>query len=80
MPDQRGFGASDRPRTSTTIATDKIVDDIFALADALGLEQFALVGHDLGGAVGVDGGAHGDPGIKRLTIVNAPHPVISRRA
>jgi pimeloyl-ACP methyl ester carboxylesterase len=38
-------------RTSRPIATDTLVDDIFALADALGLERFALVGHDWGGAI-----------------------------
>ena len=51
MPDQRGFAGSDRPQEVEAYETDKVVGDIFALADALGLEHFALVGHDWGGAI-----------------------------
>ena len=57
MPDQRGFGGSDRPQEVEAYAADKLVDDIFALADALGIERFALVGHDWGGAIAWGGGA-----------------------
>ena len=41
MPDQRGFAASDQPQDVDEYRTDKLADDIFALADALGLERFA---------------------------------------
>ena len=51
MPDQRGFGASDQPQDVAAYKRDTLIDDIFALADALGLERFALVGHDWGGAI-----------------------------
>ena len=51
MPDQRGFAGSDRPQEVEAYETDVLVDDIFALADALDLERFALVGHDWGGAI-----------------------------
>ena len=50
-PDQRGFGASDKPEGVEQYRTEKIVDDLIALADALELERFTLVGHDWGGAV-----------------------------
>src|SRR5213082_3075151 len=46
MPDQRGFAGSDRPQEVDSYKTELLVDDIFALADALTLESFALVGHD----------------------------------
>ena len=49
MPDQRGFGASDRPQDVGAYRTETLVDDVFALAEALGLDEFALVGHDWGG-------------------------------
>src|SRR5690348_9542082 len=39
-PDQRGFAASDAPQDVDAYKTDILVDDIFALADALGVEQF----------------------------------------
>ena len=51
MPDQRGFAGSDRPQEVEAYRTDLLVDDIFALADALSLDTFALVGHDWGGAI-----------------------------
>ena len=51
MPDQRGFAGSDRPLDVSEYATDKLIDDIFALAEALHVKSFALVGHDWGGAI-----------------------------
>ena len=51
MPDQRGFAGSDRPLDVAEYETDTLIGDIFALADTLGLESFALVGHDWGGAI-----------------------------
>ncbi len=80
MPDQRGFAASDRPQEVEAYATDTLVDDIFALADALGLEHFALVGHDWGGAIAWPAALRGDPRLTRLAIINAPHPVIMQKS
>ena len=51
MPDQRGFGDSDRPQEIDAYATDTLLADLFALADALEIDRFALVGHDWGGAI-----------------------------
>jgi len=50
MPDQRGFAGSDRPQGVEAYRASVVVDDLFALADALGIDGFALVGHDWGGA------------------------------
>src|SRR3954467_14690828 len=47
-PDQRGFGASDKPEGVENYRADTVVADLIALADALGLGQFTLVGHDWG--------------------------------
>lgn len=80
MPDQRGFGASDRPMDVESYQTDMLVDDIFALAEALGVERFALVGHDWGGAISWPAALRGDPRLTRLAIVNAPHPLIFQRS
>jgi pimeloyl-ACP methyl ester carboxylesterase len=76
MPDQRGFAGSDQPAEVEAYTTDILVDDIFALAGALGLEQFALVGHDWGGAIAWAAALRGDPRLTRLAIINAPHPLI----
>jgi pimeloyl-ACP methyl ester carboxylesterase len=80
MPDLRGFGASDQPKDLKAYATDKLVGDIFALADALGLDRFALVGHDWGGATAWAAAIRGDPRVTRLAIVNSPHPLIFQRS
>jgi pimeloyl-ACP methyl ester carboxylesterase len=80
MPDQRGFAGSDLPQDVDEYRTDLLIDDIFALADALGIERFALVGHDWGGAVAWGAALRADPRLTRLAIVNAPHPVIFQKS
>jgi pimeloyl-ACP methyl ester carboxylesterase len=80
MPDQRGFAGSDRPQDVDAYKTDILVEDIFALADAMGLEQFALVGHDWGGAIAWAAALRGDPRLTRLAIVNAPHPIVFQKS
>jgi pimeloyl-ACP methyl ester carboxylesterase len=80
MPDQRGFGGADRPQEVEAYRTDLLVDDIFALADALGLEHFSLVGHDWGGAIAWSAAMRGDLRLERLAIINAPHPVVFQKS
>jgi pimeloyl-ACP methyl ester carboxylesterase len=80
MPDQRGFAGSDRPQDVDEYKTDILVDDIFALADALSLRRFALVGHDWGGAIAWGAALRGDPRLTRLAIVNAPHPAVFQKS
>jgi len=80
MPDQRGFAGSDRPQQVDAYKTDVLIDDIFALADALNIERFTLVGHDWGGAIAWGAALRGDPRLTRLAIVNAPHPVIFQKS
>jgi len=80
MPDQRGFGDSDRPQEVEAYSTETLLADLFALADALGMERFALVGHDWGGAIAWAAAIKGDPRIERLAIVNSPHPLIFQKS
>ena len=80
MPDLRGFGDSDRPQDVADYATDILIADIFALADALGIDRFALVGHDWGGAIAWAAALRGNPRIGRLAIVNSPHPLIFQKS
>ena len=80
MPDQRGFAGSDRPQLVFDYSANKLTDDIFALADTLGLDSFALVGHDWGGAIAWSAALRKDPRLERLAIVNAPHPVIFQKS
>ncbi|HYX45672.1 MAG TPA: alpha/beta fold hydrolase, partial [Sphingomicrobium sp.] len=80
MPDQRGFAGSDRPKDVDSYEADLLVDDIFALAGALSIERFALVGHDWGGAISWTAALRGDERLRRLAIINAPHPVIFQKS
>ena len=80
MPDQRGFAGSDRPPDVAAYKTDILVDDIFALADALGISQFSLVGHDWGGAISWAAALRDDPRLTRLAVINSPHPVIFQKS
>ena len=80
MPDQRGFAGSDQPQDVEDYKTDKLIDDVFALADALSLQEFSLVGHDWGGAIAWPTAMRGDPRLKRLAIINAPHPVVFQKS
>ncbi len=51
-PDLRGFGDSDRPGDVESYRMRTLVGDVLGLADALGIERFALAGHDWGAALG----------------------------
>lgn len=51
--DQRGNGRSARPPLES-ITMQQLADDVRALADALGLDRFALLGHSFGGFVALE--------------------------
>ena len=75
-PDMRGYRSSSKPQQVDAYAPNKLIADIFLLADTLGIASFTIVGHDWGGAVawGVAlGGQH--TRVERAIIANAPHPV-----
>ncbi|MBV9462251.1 MAG: alpha/beta hydrolase [Bradyrhizobium sp.] len=48
-PDLRGFGDSDKPEGA--YGPEQHAADMLALMEALGIERFGVVGHDVGGAV-----------------------------
>jgi pimeloyl-ACP methyl ester carboxylesterase len=50
-PDHRGHGASDKPASDDAYSLDIMADDAWALADALGWERCALLGHSMGGYI-----------------------------
>lgn len=50
-PDLRGHGGSDHPRGEASYTPTLLVEDLLALAGALGWDRFALVGHSMGGAL-----------------------------
>ncbi|QDP19380.1 alpha/beta fold hydrolase [Sphingomonas xanthus] len=80
MPDQRGFGDSDRPQEVEAYATERLLADLFALADAFDLDHYALVGHDWGGAIAWAAAILGESRISRLAIINSPHPLLFQKS
>ncbi len=79
-PDQRGYRGSSKPQDVESYTPDKLIGDVFLLADALGIDKFTIVGHDWGGAIawGVAlGGQHAR--VERAVIANAPHPAIFQK-
>ena len=50
--DQRGYSPGARPEALDAYSIPQLVDDVFAVAQATGMQQFHLVGHDWGAAVG----------------------------
>lgn len=50
-PDLRGHGGSTKPSSEDDHSFDLLAGDALALADALGWERFALLGHSMGGMV-----------------------------
>lgn len=74
VPDQRGYGGSDTPDAVAAYRLGTLGADVVALADALGLGRFDLVGHDWGGIVAWWVAARHPGRVRRLAILNAPHP------
>jgi pimeloyl-ACP methyl ester carboxylesterase len=77
-PDQRGYNTSDKPCGAAAFVLDKLADDIFALADALGHDWFSVVGHDWGASVAWWMASRSPARLDRLAILNAPHPDLAR--
>ena len=79
-PDQRGYSAGARPLTVADYGLHHLVDDVLALADALEMETFDLVGHDWGGMVSWVAAARHPDRVRSLSVVSTPHPLALRGA
>ncbi|MFF4962760.1 alpha/beta fold hydrolase [Streptomyces sp. NPDC001222] len=71
-PDLRGYGASSKPEavTEDTYSKRTMAADIVGLADALGFDRFALVGHDRGAHVAFRAGLDHPSRISHLGILD----------
>ena len=79
-PDQRGYSPGARPRAVSAYATEHLVSDVLALADAMEMDTFDLVGHDWGGMVSWMLATHAPDRIRSLTVVSTPHPLALHHA
>jgi pimeloyl-ACP methyl ester carboxylesterase len=73
VPDQRGYSPGARPSDVAAYATEQLADDVVALADALRLDTFHLVGHDWGAAVSWVVATRHAARLRTLTAVSVPH-------
>jgi pimeloyl-ACP methyl ester carboxylesterase len=73
--DQRGIGLSDKPEQGYDTGT--LGNDLAGLMDALGYEQFAVVGVDTGMLIGYALGADHPDRVVRLAVGEAPLPGIT---
>ena len=81
VPDQRGYGASDKPAEVDAYAIPFLAIDVTAILDALSIERAHIVGHDWGAAVAwatasfaperVDHWSHCQLGIRAPSAVRA---------
>jgi pimeloyl-ACP methyl ester carboxylesterase len=79
-PDLRGYNLSDKPAGLEAYRVTPIVEDIRALGAKLGGgKPFVLVGHDWGGVIAWATAITHPEMVKRLVIVNAPHPGVFNR-
>ena len=79
-PDQRGYDLSDKPKGIAAYDLDVLAADVVGLADALGREKFAIVGHDWGASVGWWTARNYPARVARLAVLNAPHPAVWKHA
>ena len=78
-PDLRGYNLSDKPAGVSQYEISYIVDDLLALAAHIGQKKFFLVGHDWGGVVCWFLAARHPEAVRKLVILNAPHPAVFAR-
>lgn len=76
--DLRGFGKSDKPWEGYTY--DRLADDIRFVIEALGLQNFTLAGHSVGGAIVTRYMArHHGYGVSKLALFSAAAPSFIQR-
>jgi pimeloyl-ACP methyl ester carboxylesterase len=78
--DQRGYNTSDKPPHVRDYSVDRLAGDVASAIAAFGVQQAAVVGHDWGGIVAWWLAVTRPERVSRLAILNAPHPVVMRRA
>lgn len=80
VPDQRGYGSSDKPAGVAAYRIDNLAGDVLGLADVLGYKCINLVGHDWGGIVAWHLLSWHGERLNKVAVLNAPHLSVWRSA
>jgi pimeloyl-ACP methyl ester carboxylesterase len=80
VPDQRGFGASDKPPEVEAYSLPFLVGDVLAVLDGLGIERAHVVGHDWGAAVAWVTASLVPDRVDHLAALSVGHPASFRTA
>jgi pimeloyl-ACP methyl ester carboxylesterase len=78
VPDQRGYGDSDKPRDVAAYQIDRLGDDVAGLIAALGYDKAAVVAHDWGGGVAWNVAIRHPERVAKLAVLDTPHPDVER--
>lgn len=80
VPDQRGYGWSEKPDGVSPYRLDELAADVVGIADDAGRETAAVVGHDWGAEVAWWTALAYPDRVSRLGALNVPHPTAMREA
>jgi len=80
VPDLRGFNLSSKPGSVSRYRPDVLAADLTGIADHFRLDGATLVAHDWGGIVAWHVAMSRPAWLRRLVIMNSPHPVAMLRA
>jgi pimeloyl-ACP methyl ester carboxylesterase len=79
-PDLRGYCPGARPPDVGDYTTERLLGDVIALADCMGMDTFDLAGHDWGGMLAwLAASRHADR-VRSLSVVSTPHPLALQQA
>jgi pimeloyl-ACP methyl ester carboxylesterase len=78
VPDQRGYGDSDKPQGVAAYQIDRLGDDVAGLIAALGHERAFVVAHDWGGGVAWNLALRNPARVAKLVVLDTPHPDVDR--
>ncbi|XP_039254905.1 epoxide hydrolase 4-like [Styela clava] len=71
--DLRGYGDSDKPKSSASYHLNNLVSDVRGIAHALGYEKFVLMGHDWGGMIAFNVAKIYPEILEKCIILNVPY-------
>lgn len=79
VPDLRGYGQSSKPSSVDEYQISKLIGDVHGLVKSLGREKVVIVGHDWGAPIAWSFATKHEDMLKKLIIINGPHPVAMQR-